>query len=193
MKKTLEDRRKALENQFFEKENQRLLADFKARQNETDDRAALARRCGLPAGPLVDRLMDLGVRAESLTALIVVPLVAVAWADQNVSEPERSAVLRQAEEFGIVPDTPAHSLLESWLTRRPGAALLEAWHEYLKELSDQLDAPDPERLAEHLVEAARSVASADGGFFGIGPKTSGDERAVLAQIASAFDESSAAG
>jgi tellurite resistance protein len=191
MKRVLEERRRALENQFFEKENARLLAAFQEHESQDEDRAELARRCGLPSGPLGDKLMDVGVRAESLTALIVLPLVAVAWADSKVTPPERSAVLAKAEEFGIVDGSPAQALLTRWLDRRPPSALLEAWHDYVTALSDQLETPDSESLAEHLVDAARSVAAADGGFLGIGPKTSADERAVLAQIARAFDETSA--
>jgi tellurite resistance protein len=191
MKRVLEERRKALENQFFEKENARLLAAFQEHESEDEDRAELASRCGLPSGPLVDKLMDVGVRAESLTALIVLPLVAVAWADSKVTPPERSVVLAKAEEFGIVDGSPAQALLKGWLDRRPPSALLEAWHDYVTALADQLETPDSETLAAHLVDAARSVAAADGGFLGIGPKTSADERAVLAQIARAFDETSA--
>src|SRR4029450_10355631 len=91
----LADRRKALEEEFFRKENERQRAALQARKKRDESKAAL-RETGIGDDALIDRLLDLGVAAEAVVALELAPLVAVAWADGTLDDRERAAVLRAA-------------------------------------------------------------------------------------------------
>lgn len=68
--------------------------------------------------------MELGVRAETLAALAVVPLVEVEWADGALDAKERRTIV---ERSAISPNSTAAALLEAWLDRRPEPKLLVAW------------------------------------------------------------------
>ena len=129
--KTLDDRRRALEDSFFEKESEKLLTDLRAKSEREIQRRALAEVTKLQDEDLLDHLIDAGIRAETWLAIWLVPLVEVAWADREMAAEEREALLNAAAEHGIEADSDARRLLEVWLARRPGPKLREAWTEYI--------------------------------------------------------------
>jgi hypothetical protein len=183
----LRDRGKALENAFFEKQDHHLIDQLREIRERDTDRAELTRACGVQDEELLDRLLKGGVNVETLPALVLVPLVAVAWASRKVERAERFAVLEAAGEFGIVKDTPAYTLMEKWLTARPAENLVQAWQEYVGQLMQLMDPADREQFTRSVLQRAEGVANAAGGVLGIGPKTSREERAVLDQLAKALE------
>lgn len=186
MKDSFKDRERAFEAHFFEKENERLLEKLREKREQEEARAALARMCGVADERILDELLDQGVSGESLTALILVPLIAVAWADRVVSEEEAEQILRAADEFGIADGTPAHALLSNWLAERPDDGLLDAWSAYVSELGGCFKAEDREAFARVVMRQAEGVAEATGGLLGFGAKTSAEEKQVLDRLARAF-------
>jgi hypothetical protein len=180
----LGDRKKALEEEFFRKENERQRAALQARKQREESAGAL-REAGIADEAMIGRLQDLGVDAAAIAALELVPLVEVAWADGTLDERERAAVLRAAREAGVTDDKPGFVLLESWLSQAPEPHLLETWSAYVGGLCEQL-APEARRtFREQLLGRARVVAKAAGGFLGIGT-VSAKEQAVLAALERAF-------
>jgi hypothetical protein len=139
---------------------------------------------------VLDRLIGLGIKAETVTALSLVPLVEVAWADGSLDAKERRAVLDRARESGVAPGSTAQTLLEAWLERRPDPKLLDAWTQMVRGIRDQLGPDEAARLKAGLLDQARAVASASGGVLGIGAKVSGAEAAMLAKLEAAFAQGS---
>lgn len=182
----LEDRRKALEEQFFRKENERHLAELRAKHEKQEQIAALREVSGIRDESVIEELVRQGVRAESLAALVLVPLVAVAWADHEVTRQERWALLSAAEELGIREGTPNHALLERWLEQQPDWRLLDLWVEYATQLGGRLQTQERDVLADELIGKARDVAKASGGILGIGPRISPEEEEVLKRLRGAF-------
>ena len=135
---------------------------------------------------MLQKLVELGVRPESVAPLALVPIVEVAWADGKVDEKERRAVLDAADARGIRAGDLQHGLLQRWLSHRPSAKLLEAWQHYVAGLCAQLDAEQRNALRGELLDRARAVAEASGGFLGLGSKVSPSERAVLQRLEAAF-------
>lgn len=179
----LRDRGRSLEDEFFRREDQRLMKRLNELKAAEATREALAKASGITTPAVLDELMELGIRAETVAALSIVPLVEVAWADGTLDAKERRAIVDQA---GVARDSTAGALLEAWLDRRPDAKLLTAWTHLVRGLCEQLDLDGATRLKTGLLERAAAVAAASGGLFAVGSKVSRSEAAMLATLEAAF-------
>ena len=185
-KKSLDDRRQALEEAFFKKENQKLLADLRAKQEHAEQREALSKVMKLQDESVLDHLVDAGIRAETWLAISLVPLVEVAWADRKMEVSERNAILKAAKENGIEDGSEARALLDDWLTARPLPNVRQAWAEYVEAVVALLGDAARSALREETLAMSKAVAVAAGGFLGIGSKISKAEEKVLEDLARAF-------
>ena len=178
----LADRRKGLEDAFFAEQD----AILRRRLREADEtnarRAALRVASGITDTVLLDRLSALGITAATLTALSLMPLVVVAWADGAVDERERVAVLSGAAQLGLRPSDTGYDLFASWLTRRPPPELISAWRDYVAALLPILDENTRATLRATILTRARAVADATGALLGVWPRISDSERVALAEI-----------
>lgn len=147
----------------------------------------LAEASGLTDIDLVDRLVGLGIRPSTLTALALVPLIEVAWADGQMDGKERDAILAGAEATGLEPESPSYRLLRIWTRERPAPALATAWHEFVRETVRELSSGERERFRARLMGRARDVAAAAGGILGLTSKISRSERRALADLDRAFE------
>lgn len=184
--KFLGDRRRALEEEFFRKENERLRQHLHAQMKSREHREALARAIGISDSSLLDHLVALGLDGETVAALGLVPLIEVAWADDRMEAEEHRAVLRAARERGVDDASPAGLLLDSWLSTRPPPRLVEAWTQYVQALVKNLDPAERETLREDVIGRARAVAEAAGGFLGMRSRISQAERNMLERLEAAF-------
>ena len=182
----LDERRQALEESFFRKENERLRARLQAERDRQATREALADEFGLDYKSLLDQLVDLGIHVETVEALLLAPLALVAWADGKMDARERDAVLRGAEASGIQRGSPAYELLDSWTQERPPRAVMDSWRAYVTALLKELSADQRWALEERILGRARAVAQAAGGFLGMA-SVSREEEAVMAELASVFE------
>lgn len=185
--KVLSDREKSLEEQFFSRQNAELKERLRRRREADASAIELSSVSGIEPGALLQRLVELGIRSETWAALSLVPLVEVAWANGQVEQKERRAVLSAAEANGIYPSSPAYQMLEAWLSHRPAPGLLQAWGEYTVELCATLDPAQKHALRDEILGRARTVAQAAGGFLGMGTKISREEEVVLETLAKAFE------
>jgi len=183
----LADRRKALEEAFFAKQDVKLIEQLRAEREKRLAMAALKSASTIEDDDLLAKLVELGIDARSWTALALVPLIEVAWADGKLEPKERDAVLAAAGEHGVAPDSPGHALLESMLTRRPDAAVFAAWATYVTELAASVRAEDREAMRVRLVERARKVAKSAGGLLGIGGISDAEQR-VIANLEKPFEQ-----
>ena len=182
----LRDRGRSLEDEFFRREDQRLMERLSELRAAEATREALGKAAGITNPLILDELMELGVRPETVAALSIVPLVEVAWADGVLDAKERRAVVERA---GVARDSAAGALLEAWLDHRPDPKLLIAWTHLVQAMSEQLGSDGAARLKTELLERARAVAAAAGGLFGVGSKVSASEQAMLAKLEAAFPSS----
>jgi hypothetical protein len=83
-------------------------------------------------------------------------------------------------------DSPAGQLIQSWLASTPPASLLQAWRAYMADLYKQLSAADRASLRDSVLNRARAVAEAAGGFLGLGTKISPAEEEVLRTLEGVF-------
>jgi hypothetical protein len=185
-KEFLGDRKQALEESFFAKENAKLLEQLKAEKDKKAAREALSSVTGEIDVGILDKLNELGVEADTWAAVSIAPMVEVAWANGKVEDGEREAVMSAAQQVGIQPSSPSALLLESWLSRRPDGRLLEVWGAYMVSLCAALSEDEKTKLKEQVLGRARDVAEAAGGFLGLGNKISAEEQVVLDELSKAF-------
>jgi hypothetical protein len=178
-------RRHALEESFFDKKNRELLEKLQAEVQTEESKVALSRASGITNPVLLDHLVALKIGPEAITALTMVPLVAVAWADGSIDEKERKAILKAADEQGLTRIDAVARLLEHWLANQPGPQLLSGWKEYVTALCQHLDERAREGLKTDVMKQAQKVAEAAGGFLGVG-SVSAAEKAVLKDLEQSF-------
>lgn len=137
---------------------------------------------------MVSALHGLGLDEENIRAIVLLPLVEVAWADGRVGEAERRLILDLARKRGVL-DTEGAVLLETWLRYRPSDRYLQRGREVLAELGARGHdgaGISPQTLTE-IVGFCEQVAYAAGGVLGRAFKSMGaDERAAIGEIAEAL-------
>lgn len=180
------DRRKSLEEEFFRRQDAALLAQRRTEEERRAARAALAAASYITDDVLLDQLVAFGISADTLTAMSLVPLVEVAWADGRVEDAEKRAILTAARAAGLDETSAGHRLLENCLSERPRAQFRKMWAQYIKTVCATLSPEERNALKTELLRQARSVAEAAGGFMGLGSRVSSKEEALLAEIAAAF-------
>jgi hypothetical protein len=182
----LHKRRASLEEAFYLEEDRKLIDKYRQLQKMEENKRNLAQVSGIKNEAVLKRLVELNVRAETLASLAIVPLVEVAWADGDVDEAEKQAVLKAAGKIGFKKGTVDHSLLGQWLTHKPKIELLVAWENFVKGLCEALPKSERDSLRDELLAHAREVASTSGGFLGLTSKISDEEEKVLKRLSAAF-------
>jgi len=176
---------RSLEDAFFLERDRQLIARKAELRKMAETKEALASVSGIKDPEVLDFLVKLNVRPETVAALSMVPLVEVVWADGKVDDQERQVVLDFARQQGIPEGSVVGELLGRWLEQRPEPALLAAWQLYIEALCERLSAHQRQHLKDELLRNVRAAAEASGGFLGIG-KISSAEKAVLAKLESSF-------
>jgi len=182
----LDERRAALEDEFFHKENEKKLAKLRAELSAKESKEELKKASGMTDDVVLDKLVSLGLRGPTVAALSLVPLIAVAWADGELQDNERHSILQAADAKGMGPGTPGNELLTSWLGEKPDAKLVDAWDDYMKALMAQLNDEQVRMLKNQIVGFAKVIAESAGGFLGFNKVSSG-EKDMLARIEKAFE------
>ena len=182
----LGERKASLENAFFAKQDAELRRRMAEKESAQARRAALAETSGIRDEAVLDKLVAMNINSETLAAMSLVPLVAVAWADGTIDPNERSAVLRAAEQEGLSKQSPNYELLNGWLANRPPPDLITVWKQYVAALVANLDDPARTTLKTQIMGRARSVAEASGGFLGLTARISDAEKRVLHDLEEIF-------
>ena len=95
-------RESAFEYEFCHKIDQQLLQKLREKLEAEQRQKTLARSTGITEESVLQELDSLEISGEHLIALSLYPLVYVAWADDDVDERERDAVLSAAESIAPV-------------------------------------------------------------------------------------------
>ncbi len=175
-----------LEELFF----RNLDMDLKLQQEKLlqikKSRDEMARVSGISDTAVLDKLIELDISLSTLASLSLVPLIEVAWADGNIDQKEKTAILAIADESGFVRGSIGYELLENWLTKKPADNLLVAWNHYVSGLCASMNKDERHALKNDILSKAKKVAEASGGFLGLTSRTSREEKAVLMKMEEAF-------
>lgn len=138
---------------------------------------------------LLADLAVLGLDPGSYRAVVLLPMIEVAWADRTIQAQERKHILEVAKGHNLLSGRGAVAL-EVWLRERPSDELLELGRSVLVRLAHKrsgLGADLPEHSLDTVVELCAQVAEAAGGVFGLIWRVSGDERKAIREIGKAID------
>jgi hypothetical protein len=177
----LKKQAKDLEETFFAKENERLLRELRDKAKLDEKRKALHAVVKVKDPAIIEHLLELGVGPESVLAVALVPMAAVAWADGRLDDKERKAILQAASERSIQPGSAGYTMLEVWLKQKPSQKLIEAWKKYARGIWEQLTKEEQVLMRVSLVDRAREIAEAAGGFLGVA-SISPKEEALLKEL-----------
>lgn len=188
LKKETDAVRNSLEEAFFAQRDSVLIENLKQMRRMEQSKEALSRVSGIRNDAVLQKLVELEVRPETLASLTVVPLVEVAWADGKIDQAEKEAVKKAVHQVLPKDATIDLELVDRWLESKPSDAMLTAWIHYIEGLCEELGEEERAALKKDLVGQAGSVASASGGFLGLTSKVSPQEQAMLDKMGAAFDK-----
>ena len=184
---SLDDRRKALEEQFFQKHEKELVAKLKDAAAKEASRDELQHLTGINDPAVLDPLASLKLGGAATLVMSVYPVVEVAWADGEMDAKEKAAVLDAAKQIGVAQGTPAMDFLQKWLTEKPEPSWHTLWSDYVKALVKNMKPDDKALLKATVLGRALAVAESSGGFLGLSFRVSSAEKAVLAKLEAAFN------
>src|SRR6476620_11417312 len=124
---------------------------MKSKLESQGSKDELRKASGMSDDAVLDRLVALGLRANTIAALSLVPLITVAWADGPLQDNERTAILQGAHGKGLEEGTDGYELLQTWLKEKPVDALFEAWEAYIKALAIQRNEEQNRLLKNQIV------------------------------------------
>ncbi len=183
------DRERAFEEQWALVHDAELIEKLREKDRLEAITKALAEKLQLDQPELLQRVIDLGVTLDTGPALLLAPLVQIAWAGGKVTDQERETVLRLARGRGLEESSPAYAQLVEWLRKRPSNALFDTAAEVIQAgLAVLPKAERDERLAV-FAKACHQVAEASGGLerlLGLSHGVSAQEHAILDRIKAAL-------
>jgi hypothetical protein len=187
MSTVFEDRRRALEDQFFKHHDEKLIEKMKEASRHDATKDELRGLTGITNEQVLSALADLKVGGgAAVLVMSLYPLVEVAWADGSVSEQEQAVILRLSASIGLKDGSPGSEYLAKWLTKKPDAVWRTLWTDYVNALGAMMKPDDRAVLKGTVLGRARVVAEASGGFLGVAWRVSATEHAVLTDLERAF-------
>ena len=180
---------KQLEDAFFTTQDQKLIEDLRIMRKMKETKESLSAVSGIKNNAILEKLVSLDIRPETLASLSIIPLVEVAWADGNIDDREQRAILSSVEKKGLFRQGDVnYDIVKQWMTHRPTADLLTAWIHYIQGLCEALSGEEKNALRSEIMGHARAVAESSGGFLnmGIGNTVSKSEKETLAKLEAAF-------
>ncbi len=135
---------------------------------------------------ITEALAALGIHVGSWRLVALLPLVQVAWADGQVSYPERALIVEVAKRHRLA-DEDGLKQLEAWLTEAPSAFFQGQARKVLAALLVRNGWRGEALDVEHdLLAWCEGVADASGGLFGLFNRTDPKEREAMETIARAL-------
>ena len=114
--KATEKRRQTLEDMFFHEQDRRIIEQRAKLQQMKQTKASLARVSGIHDDALLEKLIALDIRPETMATLIAIPLIEIAWADGVMDNRERKRLFGYAEKAGLRQKGLDPEIMSAWLT-----------------------------------------------------------------------------
>jgi hypothetical protein len=177
----------SLEDQFFLKEDRELINRLKILQEMKVNKETLAKVSGIKNDTVLNKLVELDIKAETLASLSIIPLIEIAWVDGVVDAKEKEVIIRS---LGILSDSLIDlidfDIVKCWLEHRPSQELKDSWIHYIQGLREIMDADTFGKFKNEIMNHATAVAEASGGYFNMGT-VSKKEKELLKELDYSFN------
>lgn len=157
------DREHALEEAYFRAHDQTLLDLLRAKIHFGHLAHALREKLHVEKPELLQRITDLGLDENTSPALLIAPLVQIAWADNPPTDRQRKDVLELAESRGIEPGSTAAHKLNQWLDDKPTDDLFNTATDTIRAGLSVLPPKERNERIKRIAEMATHVARQAGG------------------------------
>lgn len=134
---------------------------------------------------LLTELDSLGLSKEAYRAILLLPLVEVAWVDGEIQPSERIEILSYAEGNQLLAGE-AHAIVEGWLSERPAPDYFARGRAVLVKLankSQNFAADVGPADVDDILAYCEVIADSAGGLFNTFFRSSEAEREAIRQIA----------
>lgn len=185
MSDSIKERAHILEEKFFAAQEARLLNKLRTDLEHSESLHSLAAVSHISDRDALEDLENIGVKPSTFVAVKIIPMIAVAWADDDLEDEEISAIQKAAQEDGINPDSPAGELLHQWLRDPMGDDVINAWELFVSAYSQTLTPKQRNSLEKETIDDAIKIAMSAGGFLGLG-KVSQVEDDMIKRLRNAF-------
>jgi tellurite resistance protein len=133
---------------------------------------------------LTATLESLGLGRDNHRAVVLLPLIEVAWADGRVQTAERLRIVQIARQYGFDGKS---AWLTRWLRRRPShKTFLAARTALLDLMARSGHGEEPIASLDDLINLCVWIAEAAGGLFGLAFTVERSERECIEQIAASL-------
>lgn len=172
----------AHEEEYFRRENAKLIEALRQKAALDTEADEIEAQTGVHDDAIAHHLAELGVTAETVGMLHLVPLVEVAWADGTIQLDERELLLKAADSAGISGGAP-RAAFEALLETRPTEEYFETALDFVRAMLLAMDDEHRKQASGNLEHLAHRIADAAGGVFGLWGRVDENEREVLNHIA----------
>lgn len=186
MSDILDPLRQAQEEQYFQRQNQELIAKLRERMAAEKAAEAIGEASGVVDEDLLNHLATLGVTRETVPVLHLMPLLQVAWADGEIQAEERALLEKAADDLNL--DGKAREAFEAMLHQRPEPVYFEAALSFIHAVLSAMPEERAQAARHDLKSLAATIANATGGWFGIFGNKSEEEDSALSHIASRLND-----
>src|SRR5262245_38327150 len=111
--------KRAHEEEYFQRKDRELIEKMRQQAKAQQQLRELGEKIGITDPEISRDLAELGFTPETVKLLPLIPLLEMAWAEGEVTVPERKLVIEVARARGIEEGSAADRQLADWLERRP--------------------------------------------------------------------------
>ena len=162
-----QDRAASLEEGYFRSRDAQMVDKLRNVFENKMAKDELAKATGSTNDEFLNRMLQLNIKGEMLTAFKLFPLVEVAWADGSFDKAEADAVLNAAIKQGIPRDSEVLAHLKEWLHKGPSADGRALRKMYASELRKKLSPAELATFRDDREKHAQEGARASGGSLGV--------------------------
>lgn len=181
-------RARSKEEEYFLRAEAELLEKVRARAAREAELRAMGEHHGVEDPEILKAFEEAGYDRHTVRILHLVPILQIAWVDGEVTKAEREEILKLAAARGVSEGSPAHDTLLAWLDAPPSPEFFERTMSILARLIEVFPEEEETKLQGEIMTSALKVASASGGFLGLGSRVSSEEKALLAHFAGSFEK-----
>ena len=172
-----------MEDRYFREKERELIEKLKQKAAKEASRKALSEAVDVSDEGILQTLEEMGYDREVVIVLHLFPLVAVAWADGEISGEERDKIVAAARTWGIHQDSAADKKLQQWLNSKPDQTTTDRALKVIRDIERFRGSEKQAGYYSDIMRLSEAVADASGGWLGLGRRISAAERKALERVA----------